>query len=1234
MEEESGDPVVTRDLIDHLVGERLLTIRSDSSDLGRGQVDIAHEVLIKRWVKLQEWLTSDISERQLREDFQRDAETYAQRGKRLPSSATQLDYLSWLERKGQQPTLTQAQQAFTRAMRSEVRLRRRIRIAVVVGSLVITVGMIGLATWALLEKSQVDMALKEVEETLATELVRSIGRKLHVVEPGEVDALWTLAALKDKERVRELFVERLVENFERAQRLERRTEIALHATVGLNSTRRKMALEMFADRFQHETDGDIRLACALGIASLRSEDSVVAGACATLIVNRFKGEDDTVTQAELRSSLLELSPKIRALDAAELIVQVMPKTTTNADGLCQLAEELKAMLDKMPSEQMPNVAALAAAQIIEGLRHAKNTSDLRTSASRLGDCLMAMAEKLTPNQAQPIAEQIVRAMQESTTNTLCIGGLAQGLKAVAGRLHGNQAQLIAEQIIQAMQKPGSFNFSIEKGMKALLANSLTQDQVQQLVESIVKAQQLPMATLSSRVGQGYCLELLAEKLTPDRAYHVAEVIVRAMQKVGMTEELSALRNALKSVGKRLTIDRAGQVAELLIQALRNPETGSAQRPFLLEGLQAVDGKLSADQADKAAGLIVQAMKAQAMNEYPNSFKILALADVLTAVMKNQNPEYASKKYREAVGLIIQAMKKAPGSGYWDGPVKGLNEMADKVAPQHAQPIAEQIIQAMHEPTISTNTLGHLAECLKAVLRDKLTPDHALKVGDLIIEAMRKEVTKNPVHVNPLAVASLASGMKALADKLTPDQAGQAAELIVQAIKNPGGVVNDELRALVEGLRGLAERLKAEQTELILAQIIQGMMETKNVAFLSYLSEGMQAVAEKLGQAQAPLIVVWIVKAMKQPAILEAQLAMAEGLQVVAGKLEPDKALDAAWLIVEAMEVPTMSKSARGILGIGLSVVADKLEAVQRPRVATRAADLIAQTMESTEDSYSMRYLAKGLKAVGGELSADQAQQAAERIVAAIQKPGLYDARPALRDAFVAVGNRLTMKQAPRVAELIVHGLRNPATGSELRGMLLEGLQIVAGKLTLDQGQLIAEQVVHAMRESNANPLCLGALAKGLIVVADQVTLSERASKPAAQAAEIIIKAMRKTTVNSVLNAQAEGLKAVVDKMSREQKFVITINLVELMATDSRDELIKTLDFYKARLSVTEIIRILKSPLCVGKARRALLQQLGLQPEINQRFATLWDMVDWIEANRPDLAAELLTPPIRPANLVP
>jgi hypothetical protein len=62
-----------------------------------------------------------------------------------------------------------------------------------------------------------------------------------------------------------------------------------------------------------------------------------------------------------------------------------------------------------------------------------------------------------------------------------------------------------------------------------------------------------------------------------------------------------------------------------------------------------------------------------------------------------------------------------------------------------------------------------------------------------------------------------------------------------------------------------------------------------------------------------------------------------------------------------------------------------------------------------------------------------------------------------------------------------------------------------------------------------------------------------------------------------------------------------------------------------RLTRQELVDLLKRPASVGVARETVLHQLG-QP-LNRKFATLWDLLDWLEANDPGI--DVLSPPKPP-----
>jgi formylglycine-generating enzyme required for sulfatase activity len=177
LETESGNSALARRVIDHLVGERLLTIRSEPNNPAMAQVDIAHEVLINRWDRLKGWLAQDPEGRALKEEFQKDAERW-DRGlggtpprsrKNLPGPDLASGYLTWIQKS--KATLPEAQKAYAEALRVFLRRRKQLLISGVAAVLVVAVVWTGLALFAWNEAREVEenargRALAQVESLL------------------------------------------------------------------------------------------------------------------------------------------------------------------------------------------------------------------------------------------------------------------------------------------------------------------------------------------------------------------------------------------------------------------------------------------------------------------------------------------------------------------------------------------------------------------------------------------------------------------------------------------------------------------------------------------------------------------------------------------------------------------------------------------------------------------------------------------------------------------------------------------------------------------------------------------------------------------------------------------------------------------------------------------------------------------------------------------------------------
>ena len=133
LQAETGNPEAARAVVDYLVGERLLTIRSDPEDMAKSLVDLSHEVLILNWDRLRGWLAEDPQGRAMREEFRKAAEQWEngfagvqpRSWFALPGADVARNYLAWIDTS--KPRLSPVQVEFAQAMRNMLRRQRRIR---------------------------------------------------------------------------------------------------------------------------------------------------------------------------------------------------------------------------------------------------------------------------------------------------------------------------------------------------------------------------------------------------------------------------------------------------------------------------------------------------------------------------------------------------------------------------------------------------------------------------------------------------------------------------------------------------------------------------------------------------------------------------------------------------------------------------------------------------------------------------------------------------------------------------------------------------------------------------------------------------------------------------------------------------------------------------------------------------------------------------------------------------
>jgi hypothetical protein len=137
---------------------------------------------------------------------------------------------------------------------------------------------------------------------------------------------------------------------------------------------------------------------------------------------------------------------------------------------------------------------------------------------------------------------------------------------------------------------------------------------------------------------------------------------------------------------------------------------------------------------------------------------------------------------------------------------------------------------------------------------------------------------------------------------------------------------------------------------------------------------------------------------------------------------------------------------------------------------------------------------------------------------------------------------------------------------------------------------------------------------------------------AGEAAATLTQAMAKTNDPSVLPPLAEPLSAVLGNAHHDKRATaVTATIASLHDGQGLPGgvllLRPTAELFARRLSDQDLVELLKHPLCVGEARRAVLDELGIQHR--RTFADLWEFVEYAEKHLPEI--DLKSPPKRPAN---
>jgi hypothetical protein len=192
------------------------------------------------------------------------------------------------------------------------------------------------------------------------------------------------------------------------------------------------------------------------------------------------------------------------------------------------------------------------------------------------------------------------------------------------------------------------------------------------------------------------------------------------------------------------------------------------------------------------------------------------------------------------------------------------------------------------------------------------------------------------------------------------------------------------------------------------------------------------------------------------------------------------------------------------------------------------------------------------------------------------------------------------------------------------GNLGQGLSAVAGRLEAEDAAATAASVTQAMSKTT-DSFALRCLAEALSAAAARLETDD-----AVKAADTLTRALARTNPSDPLHQSlTQSLAAVLDdglRLKRVQAIAAAVgSLNDSHGLTTHLMLLRpALERPQRRLTDQRLVDLLKQPLCVGPARRAVLDHLEVHHQ--RPFADHWDFVRHAEAA--GLRLDLTSPPRR------
>ena len=735
-------------------------------------------------------------------------------------------------------------------------------------------------------------------------------------------------------------------------------------------------------------------------------------------------------------------------------------------------------------------------------------------------------------------------------------------------------------------------------------------------------------------------------LSPETEATAAATLLQALSRTSDSEVLLYLAPGLMALTAHM---EPRQATVTLLQAMsKTTKLGPVQ--ILAQGLPALAARLSPGEAAEAAATLTQVMR-----KTSDPLVLGYQARGLSALAARMKP-------REGVARLTQVMSKTAQGGALRELVQGLSALASRLEPGEAETAVATLLQAMSRTT-EPWLLPELAQGLSA-LASRLGPRGAAETAATLLGDLSKTT-------QPGRLQSLAQILSALAGRLEPREAARATAALTRAMTRTTDPY--PMRMLAPSLSVLAARLEPREAAEAAATLRPLLGKTTDLVALRNLAQAVSALAARLEPKEAAAVcdpaAAALLQALSRAKTTEpdAFRALTHGLSALAARLGPKKAATvcspAAGTLTRAIGTTTNPYALR-ILVEALSVLAARLEPGESAALSSQAATLLTQTINRTTDPLALRGLAEGLSALAEQMGPGKAVAVCgpaaatlTRILGQTTNPG---ARRALAQGISMLAEQVGTREAAglcRPAAATLARVLNQTTQPGALQVLATGLAGLAAHLEPGEAAALcrpaAATLAQAMRQTT-DPNVLWFLAEGLTGLAAHLGPKEAASLCSPAVARVL-QVMSRTPNPRTLRTLAQALSVLATRMEPGKAAVMLLRVMGQTDPNVLRDLAQGLSAVLSRSDPTKdrprspgvagtvggasgpwslltasaflqlaldplpplpaqtLVSVLKDPLCVGKHRKLVLEQLARH--YGRPFADQWDFVRHAEANR-------------------